>query len=125
MSASGGTTGASGTPVSASQTATAGAINITLPAVAGKTNYLTGFEVTGGGATAGSIIDVVVGGIGGANLHYAFAVPTGATLGAAPLIVTFATPLQASAPNTAIVLAVPSFGAGNTESAAVIHGFVA
>lgn len=124
MSASGGVAGSTGTPVAASATV-ANAVNaVSLPAVAGKTNYLTGFEVTGAGATAASVIDVTVTGVGGVTLHYALAIIAGAALGVAALIVEFPVPLQAAAANSAITVSVPAFGAGNTAAAAAIHGYV-
>lgn len=95
-----------------------------MPAVGGKTNYLTGFEVTGGGATVGSIVTVnIVGALGG-TLGYRIAVPTGAAIGAQPLIVEFNPPLPASGTNVAIIVNVGAFGAGNTDMAVAAHGYV-
>lgn len=94
----------------------------TLAAAGGKTTYISGFEVTGAGATAGSIVLVTITGLLGGTATYNLAVATGATVGNAPLIVEFAPSLPASAINTAIVVTVPSLGAGNTNSAVVAHG---
>jgi hypothetical protein len=96
----------------------------TLAAVAGRTTYLTGFEVTAGGATAGSVIDVSVAGCA-VTLHYAFTVPTGAAVPANPLLVEFTDPIPSSAPNTAIVVTCPAAGAGNTGQASSAHGYYA
>jgi hypothetical protein len=104
-------------------TAAAGALAPAIAAVAGVTGYCTGFEVTGGGATGASVIDVTITGLLEGTLHYAMAIPAGATLGVLPLVVEFTRPRQASAVNTAITLNVPSFGAGNTLADAAIHGF--
>ncbi len=90
--------------------------------MAAKTTYLTGFEVTGAGATAGNVVTVTVTGTVSGTLSYVFAVPIGATVGVAPLAVEFASPIPASAVNTAVD--VPSFGAGNTAAAVVAHGFI-
>jgi hypothetical protein len=125
MSASGGTSGQIGTPVGSSATGANAALTATLAAVAGKTNYLTGFEVTGEGATAGGSVQVTVTGVTGAPLQYTFAIPTGVAVGAAPLIVPFNPPLPATAPNTQIQVAVPAFGAGNPAASVVAHGYVA
>lgn len=111
------TTGSSGNVANASAIAT-------LAAVAAKTNYLTGFEVTASGATAASIVLVAVTGLLGGTLTYIFTVPAGVLLAAAPLVVSFNPPLPASAVNTAIVVTCPALGAGNTNAAAVAHGLV-
>lgn len=109
--------GASGNVAAASAVAT-------LAGAAGKTTYITGFEVTGSGATAAAVVLVTVTGlIGGATATYVLAVVAGATLGNTPLIVQFPKPIPASAENTAIVVTVPTLGAGNTNSAVVAHGY--
>jgi hypothetical protein len=95
----------------------------TLPAVAGRINFLTSFEVTGGGATAGSLVVVTVTGLLGGTLSYIFAPPAGATLGATPLTVAFPYPLEATGTNTAIAVSCPSLGAGNTNAAVCAHGY--
>ena len=110
------------TPQNTSSTGAASAITTSIPAAAGKTSYLTGFEVTGAGATAGTVVVVTITGVPN-TLNYVFTVPTGATTQAQPLQVEFPEPIAASAPNTAVVVNVPSFGAGNTNAAVVAHGF--
>lgn len=112
-----------GIDVTAGATAAAGAMAPALAAVAGARNFLTAFEVTGGGATGASVIDVTITGLLGGTITYNIAVPAGATAGITPLVVDFSRPLPASADNTAITLNVPSFGAGNTKAASAIHGF--
>lgn len=112
------------TAVDASSANAAAANNVSLPAVANQTNFVTGFEVTGAGATAASVIAVTLSGVVGGPLTYELAIPAGATVGVNPLIVEFPVPLPATGPNVAISLAVPSFGAGNTNAAAAIHGYV-
>ena len=112
------------TSVQASATGAAAALAPAMAGVALKTNYLTGFEVTMGGAVAGSLISVTITGLLGGTITYLMAVPAGVTLAAPMLSVEFTTPLPASAVNTAITLNVPSGGAGNTNAAANIHGFV-
>lgn len=96
-----------------------------LPAVAGETNYITGFEITGSGATAGLPVDVtVVGLIGGVTLHYNYTFAVGVLLPNQPLLIEFPNPIPASAVNTAITVSCPAGGAGNTRNAVVVHGFV-
>lgn len=98
----------------------------TLAATTGKLNYLTGFDITGGGATAASVIDVTITGLLGGTVVYSLAVEAGAT---APvnaqggLSVRFPHPVPASAVNTAIAVSVPTFGSGNTDASVVAHGF--
>ncbi len=100
----------------------AAANNQTLAAAAGLRTYITGFAITGGGATGASVIQVTVTGLTN-TLSFNIAVPAGAAVGVTPLVVTFSTPLPASADNTAIVVNVPSFGAGNTNASATAWGF--
>src|SRR5688572_3064268 len=111
------------TQLAASAAVAASANDQTFPAVAGATNFVTGFQITGGGATAASVIAITLTGIKGGTQQYSMGIPAGATLDGGDLIVTFPTPLAASAPNTAIVLTVPSFGAGNTRASAAMQGF--
>lgn len=100
----------------------AAANNQTLAGVAGKTTYISGFHVDGLGATGASTITVTITGIG-TTLSYTLSIPAGATVAITRLVVEFARPIPASAPNTAIVVNVPSFGAGNTVAQAGAHGF--
>lgn len=114
--------GATAVTSSSGNVAAASAV-ATLPGVAGKTTYITGFEITGGGATAASLVVATLAGIISGTASYVVAVPVGATLGITPLSVQFSQPIPASAANTAIVLTLPSLGAGNTNAAVVAHGF--
>lgn len=95
-----------------------------MPAVAGKTNYVTGFEITGAGATAASVVVAAFAGLAQA-LSYVVAVPAGAAVGIAPLVVQFSQPIPASAVNTAVSLTLPSLGAGNTNAVVNLHGYTA
>lgn len=95
----------------------------TLAAAAGKTNYLSGFEITSAGSTAAAVVTVTITGLLGGTASYTYTTVAGATLPNAPLTVTFSPPLAASAVNTAIVLSMPSLGAGNTNATVVAHGY--
>lgn len=108
---------------SASANGAATAVTATLAAVAGKTNYLSGFRVTGGGATAASLVEVTVTGLLGGTATYILGVVAGATAANQPLNMCFDPPIPASAANVAIVVTVPSLGAGNTKSTVSAHGF--
>jgi hypothetical protein len=93
-----------------------------LAAVASKTAYCAGFIVTGGGATAGSLVRATLA-LGDVTLGFDIEVPAGAAKQITPLIVNFPSPIPANAVNTAITLSVPSFGAGNTDVSIAIMGF--
>lgn len=95
----------------------------TLAGAASLTTYITGFQVTGGGATAASLAAVTVTGLIGGTATYIVGVVAGATAPNTPLVVTFNPPIPASAANTAIVVTAPALGAGNTNSAVVAHGY--
>ena len=112
------------TDVSNSNVGAASAIAGTLAATSGRTNYLTGFEVTGSGATVGLVTTVTVTGTVGGPLSYVLPVVAGALLGNGPLVITFPRPIPATGPNVAIVVSVPSFGLGNTNAAVTAHGYM-
>src|SRR5215475_14176429 len=94
-----------------------------LAAVSGRTNYLEGFTVTAGGATAALDVNVTVTGLVTGTFNYSFVFPLGAGVGAVPLVVNFDPPIKASAANTAITVTLPAGGAGNTNAAVNINGF--
>ena len=112
-----------GDPLNASATGAAAPISATLAGAAGKYTYITGFEVTGAGATAAGVVLVTVTGVQGGTQNFYLAIPAGAAVGVNPLLVRFPVPLRSSALNTNIVVNVPSFGAGNTSAAVAAHGF--
>lgn len=102
----------------------AGAANATIAAPgAGITTWVTGFEVTGAGATAATVVNVTLTGMLGGTITYTIVVPAGVTTTIEPLIVEFNVPLPASGPNVAVAINVPSFGAGNTNVTSSIHGY--
>lgn len=115
---------AGATPVTAGSGNVANASSVaTIPAVANVTAYISGFEVTGAGATAGLPVIVTVTGLISGTRSYIVAAATGVLVANDPLVVQFSPPIPASGENTAIVVTVPAFGAGNTHSAVVSHGF--
>lgn len=101
------------------------ATSATLPASATLFTWITGFQVTGAGATAASVILVTVTGVQGGTMTYALVVPAGATTSITPLAVPFQPAVRSSAINTAIAVSVPSFGAGNTNAAVTAQGYQA
>lgn len=95
----------------------------TLTGTATTTVYISGFEVTGSGATAGLPVTVTVAGLLGGTRSYTYVFAVGALVGNAPLVVPFDPPLPASAVNTAIVVTCPASGTGGTNNTVVAHGF--
>lgn len=96
----------------------------TLTGGAQQNTYITGFEVTAGGATAGACVNATVTGVLGGTMTYTFCAPTGAAVQAMPLVVEFNRPLGSAALNSNIVVTLPALGAGNTNAAVVAHGYV-
>ena len=97
----------------------------TLTPAAGKTAYITGFEVTGSGATTPLPVTVTVVGLLGGTRHYTYTFIAGVLIANTPLIVEFTRPLPASAVDIAIVVTCPASGAGGTNNTVVAHGFSA
>lgn len=97
----------------------------TLTGTATTTVYISGFEITGAGATAASVATVTVAGLLGGTQSYTYTFVAGAALANAPLVVSFVPPLPASAVNTAIVVTCPAGGAGALKNTVVAHGFYA
>ncbi len=101
--------------VYASATSAAGATAVaTLPAVAGKRNYLLGFVITSTNPAAAVNGVVTVTGLG-TTLSFQFVEST--TLGG-KLVVQFSKPLPASALNTAIAVTLPAIATGGLGAVA-------
>lgn len=115
-------TGSTVVNVSSGNVANASAV-ASMPAVAGKTNYMTGFQLTAGGATAGACVTATVTGLIGGTQNYTFCAATGPAVGSTPLDYSFWPPLPASAANTAITVTLPALGAGNTNATASVQGY--
>jgi hypothetical protein len=94
----------------------------TIPAQPGQTAYMTGFEITSGGATAGLLLTATVTGLAGGTMSYVISIPTGATLSANPAWVSFYPALAASGPNVALTLNLPA-ASGRTAAALSVQGF--
>lgn len=95
----------------------------TLTGTATTTVYISGFQITGSGATAGLPVQVTVAGLLGGTRTFIAVAAVGALVANTPLLVTFDLPLPASAINTPIVVTCPALGAGNTNNAATAQGF--
>lgn len=110
-------------PVTNTATGAAAAVAATLPAAAGKTTYITGLTVTGGGATAATVAGVTLAGIVGGTATYVVGVPAGVTSAIVPLVLNFNPPIPAAAVNNALVVTAASFGAGNLNVFVTATGF--
>lgn len=95
----------------------------TLAGAAAATTYVSGFLITGAGATAAGVVTATVTGLVGGTMSITVTVPAGATTGIAPLYIDFNPPLPASAVNTSIVLTLPALGAGNTNASVSAWGY--
>lgn len=108
--------------VSASVT-TSAACAASLPNDGANFWFCSGFEVTAGGATAGSIGTFTITGLLGGTLTYKVPVPTGVTAGASPLMVQFNPALAGVGVGTDVVGSLAAAGAGNTAASVVLHGY--
>jgi hypothetical protein len=111
------------TPMLATATGAATGISTSLNPSAGRTSYLSGVQVTGLGATTGSIVTLGIAGLQGGTLTFYITVPTGATVPIVPLILGFNPALPANGPNTNIFTSLASFGTGNTVANLSTQGF--
>lgn len=94
-----------------------------LAAAANRRNYITGFHVSGAGASAGSAVAVTVTGLINGTLTYTYTAGNGAQASNNPLLISFPEPIPASADNTAITVSCPALGAGNTNNSVNVFGF--
>lgn len=95
----------------------------TIPAVAGKTAYLTGFTITSSGSTGAAVVSPTVTGLLSGTLTYTYSSVAGVTLANPVLAEKFPIALPASAAGVAIAVVLPSLGAGNTNATVVAYGF--
>lgn len=110
-------------PITASATGTTSAITATLPAVAGRTVFLTSIVVTSSGATAAGSSTVTVTGTVGGSLSFVYPQVAIANNNQAPLDVFYEPAVQASSSNTAISATV-TLGAGTTAGAVTLTGYM-
>jgi hypothetical protein len=81
------------------------------------------FQISAG-SNGAAVVSSTVTGVKGGTLTYTYATGVGATVANAPLTVEFTPCIPASAPNTAIVVSLPSLGAGNTNAAVTAGGYM-
>lgn len=114
------------TPISgASAVVSAASAVATLAGTAARLNYITQVVVTGLGATGAAMAAITVAGLlGGTITLAAYPVPAGVGVSGPVMVVTFPTPLPASAVNTAITVTAASFGTGNVGAQASAIGYM-
>lgn len=94
----------------------------TLAGVAGKTTYITGFTITGSGATSGLAVVVTVTGLA-TPFNFIYCAAAGVLVMNTPLVVNFPAPVPASAVNTAVVVTCPALGTGNAHNIVNAFGY--
>jgi hypothetical protein len=106
------------TPITATATATTGAMQATLPGVVGKTTFICGFSLTSVGSTTPNASTATVTGTISGSLNFAY------SAGNSTLVVNFAAIcIPASAQNTAIIVGQPAGGAGTLDAAVSAWGY--
>lgn len=116
--------GTDATPVTATSGNVANAAaTATIPAVVGKTAYISGFTISGAGATAGLVVNPTMTGVISGTKTFCYAAATGPAVPNNVLDVQFCPPIPASAVNTAIAVSCPALGAGNTNNSVNAYGF--
>jgi hypothetical protein len=118
------TDGTDAMPVTAGSGNVANAVGAaTIPAVANKTAFITGFDIIGAGATAASVVAPTLTGVVSGTRTFMYTAVAGTTLRNPDLSLRFNPPIPASAVNTAIVVSCPALGAGNTNLTVNAYGF--
>ena len=118
------TDGSDAAPVTAGSGNVANAVaTATIPGVAGKTAYISGFTISGAGATAMLVVNPTIAGVISGTKTYTYAAVAGAAVINQVLDVQFCPPIPASAVNTAIAVSCPALGIGNTNNAVNAYGF--
>jgi hypothetical protein len=95
----------------------------TLAAVVGKVTYICGFSITSAGSTGAAVVSPTVANVITGTMTFTYASVAGVTLGNPPLVVPFTNCLPANAPNTTIIVSMPTLGAGNTNTTVDAWGF--
>lgn len=93
-----------------------------MPAVSGRTNFITGLSVTGSGATTATIVGAALTGPA-TGMTWMYGVVAGASVKNPDLILSFTPPIPAGAANSALTLTVPALGSGNLYATANIWGY--
>lgn len=122
-----------GSPMVLSFSANGGNASIaaTLPAVAGQSGYITGFEISSDGSTGGSGVLATLTGVAtlsgtavvAGTLSYAYTAQATVLVGGSTLVCEFNPPLSTPTQNQAVTLTLPALGSGNTNATVCLHGY--
>lgn len=94
-----------------------------LAAATGKVTYICGFSITSAGSTGAAVVNPTITGIITGTMTFTYASVAGATLANQHLTVPFTPCMPAATPNTAIVVSMPTLGAGNTNTTVNAWGY--
>lgn len=95
----------------------------TLAAATGKVTYICGLSITSAGSTGAAVVNPTVANLITGTMTFTYTSVAGATLANVPLVVPFTPCMPASAPNTTIVVSMPTLGAGNTNTTVSAWGY--
>lgn len=99
------------------------AASASITATATRFSFISGMQITYGGATAAVCVTATVTGVLGGTRSYAVCAPAGVAVMGTPLIVQFVPPLSSTAINTQITASLPALGAGNAFATVSVDGF--
>lgn len=111
------------TPVNAFATASNNTASAAIQGVVGKYAYVTGIDIVGTGATAGSVVTAQLQGLLGGTLSIPIGVPAGVTSSIVPISLRWKGLIGATVSGQ-IALSVPAFGTGNASVGVAIYGYV-
>jgi hypothetical protein len=116
-----------GTPLADSATGANTPLSVTFAAVAGRRTYISSISLTAAGATAALAVNATLTNIDNngvaKTLNFSFTYPAGVGVPANPYAAVFSPPLPVLA-GQAAVLSLPAGGAGNTQAAIAMTGFL-
>ena len=95
----------------------------TLTGAVGQFTWMTGFEITGSGATLGLPVTVTITNTIAGTLSFTYTATVGVLLPNTPLIVPFPKPIRSFSQNQNMVVSCPALGGGNTNNTTVVHGY--
>jgi hypothetical protein len=95
----------------------------TLAAAVGKVTYICGFSITSAGSTGAAVVSPTITNMITGTMTFTYTSVAGVTLANQPLVIPFNRCIPANAPNTTIVVSMPSLGTGNTNATVNAWGY--
>lgn len=107
-----------------SASAVAASCTASIGAVTNQSIFLCGIYINGTGATGASVVTATLTGLTVGTLNIQIPVPAaaGGVVPGLPIVINFPVPMV-GVNNSAVALAVPSFGAGSTGQSCMLWGF--